>query len=74
MDAERSRFVGSRGNDAAVLRVSAHDYRLPLQLRVKRLLHGNEEGIQIDMENTTSHEAVYKLANRADRANFSLYR
>jgi len=38
MDAERSRFIGSRGNYAAALRVSAHDYRLFLQLQVKRLL------------------------------------
>ena len=30
MDAERSRFMGSRGNYAVALRVSAHDYRLPL--------------------------------------------
>jgi hypothetical protein len=52
----------------SVLRVSAHDYRLSLQLRVKRLLHRNEEGIQINMENTASHEAAYKLAHRADKA------
>jgi hypothetical protein len=69
MDAERSRFVGSRGNYTAALRVSAHDYRLSLQLRVKRLLHRNEEGIQINMENTPSHGTVYKLAHRADKAN-----
>jgi hypothetical protein len=37
-------------------------------LLVKHLLHRNEEGIQIDMENTTSHETVYKLAHRADKA------
>jgi hypothetical protein len=45
MDAERSRFIGSRGNYTAALRVSADDYRLSLQLWVKRLLHRNEEGI-----------------------------
>jgi hypothetical protein len=71
MDAERSRFVGSRGNYAAALGVSAHDYRLSLQIRVKHLLHRNEEGIQINMENTPSHKAVYKLAHGADKANFS---
>jgi hypothetical protein len=70
VDAERSRFIGSRGNYTAALRVSAHDYRLPLQFRVKCLLHRNEEGIQIDMEDTASHETVYKLAHRADNANF----
>ena len=69
MDAERSRFIGSRGNYAAALRVSTHDYRLSLQLRVKRLLHRNEEGIQINMEDTASHKTVYKLAHRADKAN-----
>jgi hypothetical protein len=37
----------------------------------KRLLHRNEEGIQINMEDTASHETVYKLAHRADNANFS---
>jgi len=56
----------------SVLRVSADDYRLSLRLRVKRLLHRNEEGIQINMENTASHETVYNLAHRADKANFSL--
>jgi len=71
MDAERPRFVGSRGHYAAALGVSAYDYRLSLQLRVKHLLHRNEEGIQINMENTASHETAYKLAHRADRANFS---
>jgi len=55
----------------SALRVSADDYRLSLQLRVKRLLHRNEEGIQINIKNTVSHETVYKLANRADKANFS---
>jgi len=30
LDAERSRFIGSRGNYTAALRVSAHDYRLSL--------------------------------------------
>jgi len=54
----------------SVPRVSAHDYRLSLQLRVKHLLHRNEEGIQINMEDTASHETVYELAHRAD-ANFS---
>jgi len=71
VDAERSRFIGSGGNYAAALRVSAHDYRLSLQFWVKRLLHGNEEGIQINMEDTASHETVYKLAHRVDKANFS---
>ena len=71
MDAERPRFIGSRCNYAVALRVSAHDYRLSLQLRVKHLLHRNEEGIQINMENTASHETAYKLAHRADKANFS---
>jgi len=56
---------------AAALRVSADDYWLPLRLWVKHLLHRNEEGIQINMENTTSHETVYKLAHRADKSNFS---
>jgi hypothetical protein len=70
MDAERPCFVGSRGDYAATLGVSADDYRLSLQLRVKHLLHGNEEGIQINMENTASHETVYKLAHRAYKANF----
>jgi hypothetical protein len=51
------------------LGVSAHDYRLFLQLRVKRLLHRNEEGIQINMEDTASHETIYKLAHKADKAN-----
>jgi hypothetical protein len=72
MDAERSRFIGSRGHYAAALRVSADDYRLSLQLRVKHLLHRNEEGIQINMEDTASHETVYKLAHRADKTNFPL--
>ena len=67
----RSRFIGSRGDYAAALRVSAHDYRLLLELWVKRLLHRNEEGIQINMENTASHETVYKLAHKAAKANFS---
>jgi len=71
MYAERSRFIGSRGNYAAALGVSADDYRLSLQLRVKRLLHRNEEGIQINMEDTPSHKTEYKLAHRADKANFS---
>jgi len=31
MDAERSRFIGSRGHYAAVLRVSADDCRLSLE-------------------------------------------
>jgi len=70
MDAERSRFIGSRGNYTAAIRVSADDYRLSLQFWVKRLLHGNEEGFQINMEDTASHEIVYKLAHRADKANF----
>ena len=30
MDAERSRFIESRGNCAAALRISADDYRLSL--------------------------------------------
>jgi len=68
MDAERSRFIGSRGNYAAALRVSADDYRLPLQLWVKHLLHGSEEGIQINMEDTASHKIVYERAHRADKA------
>jgi hypothetical protein len=71
VDAERSCFIGSRGDYAAALRVSAHDYRLSLQLRVKHLLHRNEEGIQINMGDTARHATVYKLAHRADKANFS---
>jgi len=63
--------MGSRGNYAAALRVSADDYRLSLQLRVKHLLHRNEEGIQINMEDTASHETAYKLAHGSDKANFS---
>jgi hypothetical protein len=51
----RGRFTGSGSNYTAVLRVSADDYRLSLQLWVKRLLHRNEEGIQINMEDTASH-------------------
>jgi hypothetical protein len=47
-------------------------YWLSLQLRVKHLLHGNEEGIQINMEDTPSHKIVYNLAHRAAKANFSL--
>jgi hypothetical protein len=69
VDAERSRFIGSRGNYTAALGVSADDYRLSLQFWVKRLLHRNEEGIQVNMEDTASHETVYKLAHRADKAN-----
>jgi hypothetical protein len=42
-----------------------------LQLRVTYLLHRNEEAIQINMENTASHETAYKLAHRADKANFT---
>jgi len=71
VDAERSRFIRGRSNYAAALRVSADDYRLSLQIRVKHLLHRNEEGIQINMENTASHKIVYNLAHRADKANFS---
>jgi len=52
-------------------RVSAHDYRLSLQFWVKHLFHRNEEGIQIDMEDTASHETIYKLAQRADKASFA---
>ena len=63
--------MGNRGNYAATLGVSAHDCRLSLQLRVKHLLHRNEEGIQINVENTASHETVYKLAHKAAKANFS---
>ena len=48
--------LGSRGNYAAALRVCAHDYRHPLQLRVKHLLHRSEEGIQLNIEDTASHE------------------
>jgi len=39
--------------------------------RLKRLRHRNEEGIQINMEDTASHETAYKLAHRADKADFS---
>jgi hypothetical protein len=35
----------------------------------KRLLHRNEQGIQINMEDTASHETAYKLAHRAAKAN-----
>jgi len=41
-------------------------------LFVKYLLRRDEEGVQINMEDTASHETVYKLAHRADKANFSL--
>jgi len=34
------------------------------------LLHRNEEGIQINMEDTPSHEILYKPAHRADKASF----
>jgi hypothetical protein len=53
-----SRFIGSRGNYTAALRVSADDYRLSLQFRGKRLLHRNEEGVRINMEDTASHETA----------------
>ncbi len=62
--------MGSRGNYAAALRVSADDYWLSLELQVKHLLHRNEEGIQINMEDTASHETAYKLAHGSDKANF----
>ena len=71
MNAERVRFIGGRSHYAAVLRVSAHYYRLSLQLRVKHLLHRDEEGIQVNMEYTASHKIVYKLVHRADQANSS---
>ena len=71
MNAARSRFIGGGGNYAAALRVSADDYRLSLQLWVKHLLHRNEEGIQINVKNTASHETAYKLAHRVDKANIS---
>jgi hypothetical protein len=57
----------------SAFRVSADDYRLSLQLRVQRLLHGNEEGIQINMYDTAGHETAYKLAHGADKANFSSF-
>jgi hypothetical protein len=44
---------------------------LGFSMEIKHLLHRNEEGIQINVENTASHETVYKLAHRADKANFS---
>jgi len=47
------------------------DYRFSFQLWVEHLLHRNEEGIQINMENAECHGTVYKLAYRADKANFS---
>jgi hypothetical protein len=50
VDAERSRFIGSQGNYTPALRVSAHDYRLSLQLWVQHLLHRNEESIDIKMK------------------------
>jgi hypothetical protein len=71
MDAERSRFIGSRGKYAAALGVCAHDYRHPLQLRVKHPLLGNGEGIQIDMVDTTGYETVCKLAYRVEKAHCS---
>jgi hypothetical protein len=45
MYAEGACFVGSGSYHTMSLRVSTNDYRLSLQLWVKRLLYGNEEGI-----------------------------
>jgi hypothetical protein len=40
-------------------------------MEIQRLLHRNEGGIQINMENTPSYETAYKLAHRACKATFS---
>jgi len=71
MNAGMSRFIGNRGNYATALQVSADDYRLSFQLWFKRLPHGNEESMSINMEYTAGHETAYKLTFRADKANFS---
>ena len=35
------------------------------------MLHGNEEGIPINMEDIACQEVVYKLAHRTDKADFA---
>ena len=48
--AELAGFVRCRGNHAALVALSAHDYGFSLQFRIEQLFHGHEEGVHIDVE------------------------
>ena len=50
MDSEFARFVGGRGDDAALVALPADDDRLAFQRRVEEFFHGDEEGVHVDVE------------------------
>src|SRR5207237_8424550 len=49
-DAERARFVGGCGDDAAARRIAAHDHRAALEARMMYLLDRGEEGVHADQK------------------------
>ena len=51
MHAELARLIARRRHHAAAVRVGAHDDGLPLERRILKLLHRNEEGVHVDVQN-----------------------
>src|SRR6266568_4416539 len=50
MDAELTRFIGGRGNYAALVPLSAHDNGFALQRGIRKLFHGHEKCVHVDVE------------------------
>ena len=47
---ELAGFIGSRGDDAAFVALSADDDGFAFQRGIVKFFHGNEEGVHIDVE------------------------
>ena len=58
VDAEAARDVVRGRDDTASLRVAADDERLSPQLRLLELLHGGEEGVQVEMGENRHHASM----------------
>src|SRR5436190_23848341 len=60
MDAEHSRFVARRGDDAAARRRTADSDGLPLERRIVALLHGCVKRVHVDVKDPT-HQVQWKF-------------
>src|ERR1035441_10861822 len=49
MDAEFSRFIGSGGNDSALVPLPTDDDWLAFQGWIEEVFHGDEEGVHVDV-------------------------
>src|SRR6478609_3196744 len=63
MHSEFAGFVGCCGNHAALVPLSADHYGFSFQFRIEQLFHGDEEGVHINVKDSSLESTHGKAAN-----------